>query len=416
MALFSRRRPPVVDTPATPEPAPEERSAKLLPGGLFAPAGTITAGSTAGEIVTIQSALRSSAAWACQRVLVSTISMLPVDTIQPTGTRRRPVPPPPVVRNPSGVVSRRGWVAQCVRSTLAAGNQYNTIVDVDDRTMLPTQVETVSPEEVTWMVVDGAETPFVNGKQRTLWPRGDFWHVPASQFLMPGSRVAMAPTEYASTALGTSLAAERFAANWMERGVHPSSLYYVDAPIDAAQAAVIKQTIMATQLTGEPGVLGSAIRRESVLPNLTDSRFIELLRFEVEQACRFWGVPPSMVYAAVSGQNITYANITQNDMNFLKYSVEAWIVDLEDAWSELAGGVVQVKFNVDAMLRMDALGRAQLAKVRLDSKTTTVNAVKALEDELPFDDPQYDMPGIPGATAQVTAPASDPAPMGGTPA
>ena len=120
----------------------------------------------------------------------------------------------------------------------------------------------------------------------------------------------------------------------------------------------------------EPAVFGKDITLEPWTANLSDSQFIELLQFEVQQACRVYGVPPSMVYAAISGQNVTYANISQADMQFLKY--------------------------VEALLRMDALARAELAASRLKSKTTTINDVRALEDEPPFPGDEYDQPGVPG--------------------
>jgi len=109
-----------------------------------------------------------------------------------------------------------------------------------------------------------------------------------------------------------------------------------------------------------------------------------------------YGVPPSMVYAAISGQNVTYANASQADLAYLKYSITGWLVDLEDAWSDLIALPHTVKFNVDALLRMDAMGRAQLRAVRLANKEMTINEGRAQEDEAPFPDPIFDAPGIPG--------------------
>lgn len=393
MVSFRRRR------PAQPEP---EQQRSVLPGGLAAPPMSAFLGSTGGVPVTMQTALRSAAVWACQRVLVSTVGMLPVDVIQAQGAARVAVDSPPIVLSPSGVVSRRAWVAQALRSFLGAGNVYGRVV-AHDGLMRPTQIETISPGAVTWVVEDGAEVAFVSGRRQTLWPLGDFWHVPASQFLMPGTRVAMSPVEYAQTSIGTSLASEKFGADIFERGVFPSSIYYVDKPsLSADEAAAIKASVKATQLNGEPGVLSSLIKREEIQSDPGDAKFIDLLRFEVEQACRFWGVPPSMVYAAVSGQSVTYANVSQADLQFLKYSVEGWIIDLEDAWSELIASGLSVKFNTDAVLRMDALLRAQVHTARLATKTRTVNEVRALENDPPFEGAEYDLPGVPGGMVGTT--------------
>jgi hypothetical protein len=167
------------------------------------------------------------------------------------------------------------------------------------------------------------------------------------------------------------------------------------------QAAAIKQSLMRAMTGRAPAVLGADIEITPWQVNPADSQFLDLIRFEVEQACRFWGVPPSMVYAAISGQSVTYANVSQADLQFLKYSIQSWIIDLEDAWSELIAMPHEVKFNVNAVLRMDAESRAALAEKRLQSRTTTVNEVRALEDEQPFENPIYDEPGTPGGAQPV---------------
>lgn len=390
MALFRRNR-------AASEPAPVEKRGLNLPGGLWAPSSGGLGVPSAGQPVTIETAMRDAATWACQRVLVSTISMLPVHGYREREGRLQQMPTdPPLVRNPSGRVSRRGWVAQLMRSGLQSGNIYGDVVAVD-ALGYPRQIESVHPSQVAWLDEEGAEVPYVDGKRRTLWPLGDFWHVPISQFLVAGSRVAMSPTEFGATAIGTSLAAEKFGADFFGDSGHPVKTVKVDADIDAKIAADIKRDVLnAIRGNREPFVHGSDIEVGDWTESLKESQLIELLQFEVLQACRRLGVPPSMVYAAVSGQNVTYSNVSQADLQFLKYSVQAWVQDLEDAWSDLCAMPQMVKFNTDAVLRMDAISRAQLHKTRLETKTRTVNEVRLIEDEEPFPDEIYDQPGIPG--------------------
>lgn len=394
MAFFRR-------TPKESAAPVEERT--LLPGGLFAPSSLdwMVGASQAGVSVTTSSALENVAVWACQRVLVATISMLPVDVFRENSAHVKVTPQPQVVRSPSGRVSRRGWVAQNVRALVGSGNMYGRVVDTDALGRVR-QLETILPDTVNWTTIDNEEVPMINQKRQTLWPLGDFWHIPASQFLMPGSRVAMNPTDFAKTSIGTGLAAERFGANFFRDGVSPNAVAKVNHPIVPEQAQIIKQGILAaTRNNREPLVVGSDIDITPWGAKLTDSQFIELLQFEVLQACRVYGVPPSMVYAAISGQNVTYANIGQADMQYLKYSVAGWLIDLEDAWSDLIAVPHSVRFDVDALLRMDAMERATLNDIRLKSRTRTINEVRVDEGEDPFADPIYDEPGIPGGQETV---------------
>ena len=340
--------------------------------------------STLGFPADDEQALRSAAVWACQRVLVSTVAKMPVDVIQVRGDSRLPVRTlPALIAAPSDTVSRRGWVAQLVRSMLQSGNAYGriTATDVDGR---PVKIETITPQSVTWRVVNGVETPFVDGKADLLWPLGTFWHVAASQFLVAGTRVALSPTQYAMRSITTALAAEQFGSQFFTDGAHPAQIAYVDQEITKDQAEAIKSRLLAMRGSREPAVFGSGVRLEAMQVTPSDSQFLDLLRFEVEQACRFWGVPPSMVFLALSGQNVTYSNVTQDDLHFLKHSVEAWLVDLEDALSALLSRPQSVKFNVDSVLRMDTTTRYQAHATGLAAGFLTINEVRALEDLPPL--------------------------------
>jgi HK97 family phage portal protein len=153
-------------------------------------------------------------------------------------------------------------------------------------------------------------------------------------------------------------------------------------------------------------VLPQGTTNENVQINPQDSQFIELMRYSVEQTCRRHGVPPSMVYAAVSGQSVTYANVTQADLAFLKHTLSYPIDLFEDALSALIPQPQIVKLNRDAILEGDPKQREKIFDVQLKNRTRTINEVRALRDEDPFG-PEYDEPGIPSGMADDTSPVDD---------
>lgn len=385
MSLFRRREPD------------EARSADPY-AGIPAPR-PYAIQSASGVPVNLDTYTRSAASWACVRVLVSTVKKLPVDVVRYQNGTRNPVEPlPQIVARPSELVARRGWVAQLMRSMCSSGNVYGQITAFTTNTHRPLTIEIIDPSRVTWVTSGGKYVCQVDGKPRDVWPEGDLWHKPMTDFLPPGRPYALSPVEQAATSIGTSIAAERFGAEFFRDGAHPTHLLTTDnAALTKEQAQAAKQALMnTTRGNREPTVLGSGWELQNLSVDPKDSQFIDLLRFEVEQACRWWGVPPSMVYAAVSGQNVTYSNVTQADLAYLKHSVDNYLVDIEDAWTELLPAPQVVKFNTSALLRMDDVARWRVHDLRLKNKTTTVNAIKKLEDELPFPDAEYDSPGIPG--------------------
>ena len=333
---------------------------------------------TGPERVTDQSALRHSAAFACQRILVSTVSKMPVDVFRQEGDAQVPVPAPPGVANQSGGVSGRGWVAERIRSGTESRNMYGRIVAWDARFM-PTQIETVAPSDVVWRPNGEQLVPVVGGKEQTLWPNGDFWHVPVSQFLMPGSPVAISPTEYAQLSLSTGLAAEEFGNRFFADGGHPTRVWVADNDPGQEQLSMYADAIEAKSRPGSrrPLVVGSGIKPMQLQLDPLNTQWIDIMRFEIENAARFWGVPPSMIYSAVSGQSVTYANVSQADLAFLKTAVEAWIIDLEDAWSSLLQRPRFVKFNTDAVLRMDTQTRYRVHEDALRARVASVNELRA---------------------------------------
>jgi HK97 family phage portal protein len=214
---------------------------------------------------------------------------------------------------------------------------------------------------------------------------------------VPGSPFGASVVQYASGTISAALAAERFGAQFFADGGHPSSLLYADREVTEDQAKNVKRAFLAaTRGTREPAVLGSDWKYEQVQINPDDSQFIDLLRFEVENTCRFMGVPPSMVYGAVSGQHVTYANVSQADLHFLRYSLESYLTRFERAWFRMLPRPQVARFNRDAFLRSDPLGRMQVHEIALRNRLRSVNEVRRIEDEPPFDDPAFDAPGVPG--------------------
>lgn len=378
---------------------------RLLPGGNREERSGLPRGlplwnvpnTRAGQVVTPETAARSAAVTACQRVLTTTVASLPVDVVRMSGNRRLPVTPtPPIVRSPSATVKRRAWVAQVMKSMTSAGNAYGLVTAHDGRGF-PLSIETVHYRFVSWLATDSGLKPHLDGKEHDLWPLGDLVHIPASPFIQPGSPVADSPVELAKQSIGTGLAAEDFGARFFGDGYHPTVLAKSSQTITPEQAQAVKDRLNAMRHNREVGVFGSGWEFDFPEIKGDDSQFIDLMRFEVEQACRFFGVPPSMAYAAVSGQSVTYTNVSQADLQYLKHSVGIWMLDLEDAWASWLPSADVVKFNVDALLRMDAPERWKIHDLRLKNKTTSVNRVLALEDEEPVNDPEFDKFGVPGS-------------------
>ncbi len=363
-----------------------------------------------GIVLDNQTALRSAAVAACRRVIVSSILAMPAHAYNrdQAGKMTSPNNQPGVVARPMLGLTQRAWLAQMANSLVLDGNMFG-LVSERRTSGHPLQVAPVAAKAITWTVDEkGMPAGRIKGRLERLHPFGDLVVGQATPFLLPGELLAQSPVELAMESIGAGLAAEKFGAQFFGDGAHPSSIIKSSIPeLTKEQAQVIKDSVMASWQGRQPAVLGDGLEYEQVEINPHDSQFIDLMRFEIEQACRFFGVPPSMVYAAVSGQAVTYANVGQNDIQFLKHSLRSWVDDIEDFWSSMLPGTQVVQLKPEGLLRMSAKERHELYSLRLADETMGVNEVRLLEDEDPFDDPKYDLPGTPGEGAK---PETEPTP------
>ncbi len=347
-------------------------------------------------VSSIDEALRDAATWQCVKVKASGLASLPVDVVRYEDKRRITVSPAPkVIEEPSDMTFRQVWMFQAGASMFTDGNVFGRVTAVDRR-QYPTSIELLDPTKITRRSVEGGViVVFHEGEEMRRFPHGDLWHLPG-EMTEPGSPFGLSPVWYGSKDVATSLAAGAFGGQFFTDGGHPSALLKPKTDPGQDGAKQIKEAFLgATQGKREPAVLPQSVEYQQLQIDPKDSQFIDLMMFQVLQACRRHGVPPSMVFASVYGQNLTYANVTQADLHFLKHSL-SWPIDLFEAGlGKLIPRPQAVKFNRDAILRADAKGRWEIHDLRLKNRTTSVDEVRALEDEEPFGD-EFAEPGIPG--------------------
>ena len=382
MALFRVRR----------EPRAEQRSYAM--SQLSAPwSGVVVADS--GRVVTVDRALHDDAVWACADLLASSVASLPVDVVRVEGDARRPVTPvPSLIAAPSAVVTPDVWLYSVAFSMVTDGSAWGRVTAYNERGF-PTSIELLNPGAVqNRRLVDGVPTVDFEGEQLQRWPNGDLWHAPG-KVVPAGSWYGLSPVEYGANEIDASLAIQAYGGRFYTDGGHPSAIVYTDQTIDADSAQKIKQAwLKATSGSREPAVFGSGWKYESIQSSPESAQLIEAKRMAAVQIARRFMVPPAMVFAAMSGESITYQNVSQSDLQYLKHSLDRILVRIEKALGALLPGPQLVRFNRDALLRADTTTRYAAHQVALTNGWRTINEVRALEDEPPFDDPMYDEPGL----------------------
>jgi HK97 family phage portal protein len=105
---------------------------------------------------------------------------------------------------------------------------------------------------------------------------------------------------------------------------------------------------------------------------------------------RFFGVPADLIDGAVSGQSITYANITERMLNFLVVNLGPAVSRRESAMSErILAAPRFAKLNTKALLRMDPKSEVEQLGMSIDSRIMTPNEARAILDREPLTDDDY---------------------------
>lgn len=334
---------------------------------------------------TPDSAMRHSGVWAGLRVRADLISSLPVDLYRKSAGVNIEVKKPEVLVKPGAlfVGGERADINEWLWATQVDldryGNCFGRIIEWDGL-YRPSRIDLLETSAVTVRVRDGQVAYLYRGKEL---PAGEVWH--ERQYPVAGLAVGLSPIAYAALTLEQYASAQAFALAWFNGTSHPSGkLRNKRRRMTPKQARIAKDRFRATQQAGDVLVLGNDWDYEmSAVPEAT-AQFIEAQKWSITDSARFIGVPADVIDAAVSGQNMTYANVTQRFLQLLVVNLGAPIQRREKALGRLVSGSQQVKLNSDALLRMDPETAARVLGIEIDHRVTTLREARALKDRPPL--------------------------------
>lgn len=345
-----------------------------------------------GVLVTTDTAMRHSAVWACLRIRGDLVSTMPVDVYRRVNGVQVEVPKPLVLVNPGGQrVGMTEWLYSTQVDLDRAGNCFGLITERSgvvgpDGRGLPARIDLLALADVT-VRAQGAEITkyIVAGVEYDPW---DVWH--ERQFTVAGLPLGLSPVAYAAWTIEESLNAQKFARDWFAGGAVPlAELVNKAKTINKAEAKIAKDHFRASVADGDLFVHGMDWEYKPIQAVAQQSAFIEAREFGLTDIARFFGVPSDLIDAAVSTGSITYASITQRNLQFLTLQLGPAITRREEALSRgLVPGPRYVKLNRGALLAMDPEARARTVQTRIASRTLAPSEARELEDLPPFTEAQ----------------------------
>ncbi|NLB56077.1 MAG: phage portal protein [Lentisphaerae bacterium] len=349
-----------------------------------------------GVNVNEASALKLTTVFACVRILSETVASLPLLVYRRTanGGKER-VPEHPLYTilhdraNPemTAMIFRETLMAHCV----TWGNAYAYIIrDNAGRArelwpLLPNRTEPKRDERTNKLYY---EAKIKNGEQIKLSP-DEVLHIPGLGW--DGIK-GYSPIRMAREAIGLGLATEEFGALFFGQGTNIGGIAEHPGKLGEKAHKNLRNSLNETyQGLGKSHRLllleeGMKFQKVGVPPN--DAQFLESRKFQVEEICRIFRVPPHLV---ASLDRATFSNIESQSIEFVVHTIRPWLVRWEQAIKmRLISEAEQQKYFaehiVDGLLRGDIQSRYQAYAVGRQNGWLSANDIREKENMNPIED------------------------------
>lgn len=346
--------------------------------------------SSAGKSVNPRQAVQVSTVYACVRVIAETIASLPVGVYEDTeeGTRKAKEHPLYRLLHDEPNSEMTSFVLREVMLThlLLWGNSYCQIIRsgrngiVGLYPLLPDHmdVDRDSNGALTYTYTT------TEGRQVVLTPQ-DVLHIPGLGF---DGVMGYSPIALEKNAIGLGIAAEEYGSSFFKNGARPSGV--LTHPNTVKDPKRLRENWNAayggSANGGKVAVLEEGMTFSSIsMPN-NEAQFLETRKFQVEEICRIYRVPPHMVGDL---SRSTFSNIEHQSIDFAVHTIRPWLVRIEQAmnralFSEKEKGQYYVQFNIDGLMRGDYKSRMEGYAIARQNGWMSANDIRALENMNPI--------------------------------
>lgn len=326
--------------------------------------------------------MRHSAVWACLRLRADLESTMPIDVFRRVGEIQVEMPKPPILVTPGGErVDMCEWMYSTRVDLDRAGNTIGLITE-RNAAGLPNRIDLQPLADWSVKMKGNEITKYrISGKE---YDPDVVWH--EKQFTIAGFPLGLSPVAYAAWSIGQYQSAQKFALDWFGTGGVPKGhLKNTElSTLDGEAAMVIKTRYKASVENNDVFVSGKDWEYSPFQSEAVGAEWLEAQKFGIGDIARFFGCPGDLIDAAVSTGSITYANITQRNLQFLIMNLGPAIIRRERALSKLLPQPRYVKLNTSSLLRMDDLTRAQVIKTQIDSRTLAPSEAREYDNRPPF--------------------------------
>lgn len=200
----------------------------------------------------------------------------------------------------------------------------------------------------------------------------------------------VSPIRAARESIGMGLAAQEYGARLFGSGALATGVLQTEQRLTQTQADALSLRWKAkrTGLTSahETIVLdkGATFTKLNIDPG--DAQFLESRRFQVVEVCRWFGLPPFLMFETEKSTSWG-TGLEQQALGWVKIDLLPELTAVEQRVTKhvLRPAAVYAKYSVEGLLRGDTAARSAFYKAMWEIGAYSTNEIRAYEDEAPVD-------------------------------
>ena len=358
--------------------------------------------SSAGKRVNERSAMQMTAVYSCVRILAEAVAGLPLHLYRykEDGGKEKAIDHPLYLLlhdEPNPEMSSFVFRETLMTHLLLWGNAYAQIIRNGKGEVIA--LYPLMPDRMTVdrdrdgklyyeYTVSTDDAPTVKGTVVRLKP-SDVLHIPGLGF---DGLVGYSPIAMAKNAIGMAIACEEYGAKFFANGAAPGGVLEHPGTIKDPQRVreSWQSTFGGSGNANKIAVLEEGMKYTPIGISPEQAQFLETRKFQINEIARIFRVPPHMVGDL---EKSSFSNIEQQSLEFVKYTLEPWLVRWEQSIQRTLFSPEEkkryfAKFNVEGLLRGDYASRMNGYATARQNGWMSANDIRELEnmDRIPAED------------------------------
>ncbi len=288
-------------------------------------------------------------------------------------------PTPKILERPVPNQTRMETISAMAASLILDGNYFAILGDPGDNG-LPDFFYPVACDRVHMFEQEGRV--YYRIENRT-YAASEVLHI--KNFTLPGELYGRGIVALQKQALGKEIAINEYTARYFDGGVNPTAVIKSANPdLTQEEADALKAQWMA-MYNGRnrmPAVLNSSTEFEILSGNAQESQLVEVQVQALTEAANILGLPA--YYLGAPNTSRTYANVEQENLQLVRWSIQPIAERIEQALSDLLVRGQVARFDYDTLLRTDTNSRYSAYSTGITSGFLTVDEVRDMENRDPI--------------------------------